>query len=108
MGIEATRVTVDGSELPITIDLASGKIELTVDEHVAYIGFRVAGKRLSAMHTEVPVALRGKKIGDHLAHALLDYARREGMQVEPHCPFVAAYIKRHAQYADLVSPTFKG
>ncbi len=99
-------VTVDGTERPITLDLAGGRIELSVDGHVAYIGFRMAGKRLSAMHTEVPAALRGKKIGDHLARALLDYVRHEGLHIEPFCPFVAAYIKRHAEYADLVAPDF--
>ncbi len=106
MRTEVTRVILDGAEVPITIDLASGKIELDVTGHVASIAFRLAGHRLAAAHTEVPAALRGKRIGDRLVHALLDYVRREGMQVEPYCPFVAAYIKRHGEYADLVAPDF--
>lgn len=102
---EARRVVVDGTEVPVTIDTAAGKVELDVGGHVAFIGFRLEGPRLAATHTEVPPELRGKRIGDELAHALLDYARREGLLVQPHCPFVAAFIKRHAEYADLVAPT---
>jgi predicted GNAT family acetyltransferase len=105
---EVARVTIDGAERPITINLAAGRIELAIDEHVAGISFRLAGERLAAAHTEVPDALRGKRIGDHLAHALLEYVRREGLKIEPFCPFVAAYIKRHAEYADLVASDFVG
>jgi uncharacterized protein len=103
MNTEVARATVDGTDLPITIDLSRGKLELDVGGHLAFISFRIAGPRLAAAHTEVPAALRGKRIGDHLAHALLEYIRREGLQVEPLCPFVAAYIKRHAEYGDLVA-----
>jgi len=106
MTTEVSRVTVDDAEHPITINLAAGRLELSIDGHVASISFRLAGERLAAAHTEVPDALRGKRIGDHLAHALLDYIRREGLKVEPYCPFVAAYIKRHVEYADLVAPDF--
>lgn len=106
MRTEVTRVTIDGIDRPITIDLSGGKIELDVSGDVASIAFRIVGSLLAAVHTEVPASLRGKRIGDHLAQALLSYARREGMRVEPHCPFVAAYIKRHAEYADLIASGF--
>jgi uncharacterized protein len=106
MRTEVTRVTVDGKELPITIDLAGGRVELDVAGHVASIAVRMEGKHLAAVHTEVPAALRGKRIGDELARALLEYARRQGLLVLPYCPFVAAFIKRHAEYAALVAPGF--
>lgn len=108
MPTELRRVTVDGHEHAVTLDLAGGKVELDVDGHVAMIAFRLNGPRLAAVHTEVPAALRGKRIGDELARGLLDYAREQGMAVEPHCPFVAAFIKRHAEYADLVPADFVG
>jgi uncharacterized protein len=105
---DLSRVTVDGKEYPVTIDLAGGKVELDVDGHVASIAIRAADRTVAAVHTEVPAALRGKKIGDLMARALLDYLRREQKTIEPYCPFVAAYIKRHTEYADLVSPDFTG
>lgn len=105
---ELSRVAVDGKEYPVTIDLAGGKVELDVEGRVASIAFRVAGQTLAAVHTEVPAALRGKRIGELMARALLDDVRQQQMTIEPYCPFVAAYIKRHAEYADLVAPTFEG
>jgi uncharacterized protein len=54
------------------------------------------------MHTEVPPALNGKGIGSALARGLLDIARAEDMKIVPLCPFVAAYITKHPEYADLL------
>jgi uncharacterized protein len=53
-------------------------------------------------HTEVPLTLEGKGIGNELAKAALDYARSEGLRVVPRCRFIAAFIKRHREYHDLV------
>jgi uncharacterized protein len=33
----------------------------------------------------------------------LDDIRSRGLQVVPLCPFVAAYIRRHPEYEDLVT-----
>jgi predicted GNAT family acetyltransferase len=33
---------------------------------------------------------------------VLDDVRRRGMEVLPICPFVAAYVKRHPEYTDLL------
>lgn len=37
-----------------------------------------------------------------MAKTALDFARDEGLEVIPQCPFVAGYIIRHPIYADLV------
>jgi predicted GNAT family acetyltransferase len=33
----------------------------------------------------------------------LDDIRARGLRVVPFCPFVAGYIRRHSEYADLVT-----
>ncbi len=53
------------------------------------------------MHTEVPTALNGRGIGSALVRGELDIARAQGLKVEARCPFVAAYIAKHPEYADL-------
>jgi len=53
-------------------------------------------------HTQVPNEIEGQGIGNSLAEAALDYARAEGLRVVPRCAFIAAYIKRHEKYQDLV------
>ena len=54
-------------------------------------------------HTEVDSAFEGRGLGSVLVAGALDDIRRRGLEVEPLCPFVAAYIARHPEYADLVA-----
>jgi predicted GNAT family acetyltransferase len=53
-------------------------------------------------HTEVLPAFEGRGVGARLARAALDDIRARGLFMTPTCPFVAAYVKRHPEYADLV------
>ncbi len=53
-------------------------------------------------HTEVDPAYEGRGVGAALARAALDDARARGVTVIPTCPFFAAYIARHPEYASLV------
>jgi len=53
-------------------------------------------------HTEVDPAFEGQGVGTALARYVLDYARSNKLAVLPLCPFIAKYIHRHQEYADLV------
>ena len=99
-------LVVDGTPIPIDLDLGSGRVEITIDGHVAFIGLHGRGSVLALIHTEVPPALRGKGVADALARTALDHARRHGMTVKPFCPFVARFIGRHPEFQDLVDPAF--
>ncbi|MGZ3710077.1 MAG: GNAT family N-acetyltransferase [Bdellovibrionota bacterium] len=46
--------------------------------------------------------MEGRGIGNVLARTALDYARSNGLRVVPRCKFISAFIKRHAEYQDLV------
>jgi predicted GNAT family acetyltransferase len=54
-------------------------------------------------HTFVPPALRGSGVAAALAARALDWARASGLKVLPACPYVASYIKRHSEVADLLA-----
>ena len=41
-------------------------------------------------------------IGSRLAGSALDYARQQNLKVVAKCSFVAKYIERHQEYADLL------
>ncbi len=58
--------------------------------------------RVTFTHTVVETAAEGRGVGSALARTALDAARAEGLRVVPQCPFMAAYIERHPDYADLV------
>jgi len=77
------------------------RFELDADGHVAFSEYKRADGVLTIMHTEVPAALGGKGIGSALVRGLLDIARAQDLKVVTKCPFVAGYIDKHPQYADL-------
>jgi predicted GNAT family acetyltransferase len=53
-------------------------------------------------HTKVSDAYEGQGAGSQLAREALDDARRRGLRVVARCPFIASWIERHPDYADLV------
>jgi uncharacterized protein len=73
-----------------------------VDGHGGVLTYQQAGNVITFLHTEVADELEGQGVGSQLARAGLDYARDEGLDVVPSCPFVRGYIEKHAEYATLV------
>ena len=53
-------------------------------------------------HTEVAPEFEGRGVGSRLAKAALDDVRARGLLLNPQCPFVTSYIKRHREYRDLI------
>lgn len=53
-------------------------------------------------HTEVDPAFTGRGFAGRLVGHVLQETRDLGLKVEPLCPYVAAFIKRHPKYQDLV------
>jgi predicted GNAT family acetyltransferase len=58
---------------------------------------------ISFDHTEVPEELGGAGVGSALARGALELARRSELKVVPRCSFIAEYVRRHPQFADLVT-----
>jgi predicted GNAT family acetyltransferase len=54
------------------------------------------------VHTEIAPSVEGEGLGSKLVSGALDDIRARGLEVVPLCPFAAAYIGRHPEYADLV------
>lgn len=77
------------------------RFELDAEGHLAVSYYRLADGVITFMHTEVPKALEGRGIGSRLVRGELEVARARGLKVIAKCPFVAAYIARHPEYADL-------
>jgi len=73
-----------------------------VADQEAVLDYQDLAEKIVFTHTGVPGALEGRGIGGALARAGLEWARAEGKRVVPICPFVAAYVARHPEYADLV------
>jgi predicted GNAT family acetyltransferase len=58
-------------------------------------------------HTEVLPEAEGKGVGSTLIRSALGDVRRRGLRAVPLCPFVASFLKRHPEYADVVDDNYR-
>ncbi|MGO1075659.1 GNAT family N-acetyltransferase [Inquilinus sp. CA228] len=82
---------------------ALSRYEMVVDGVTAFVAYRRDGDVVALTHTEVPKALSGRGVGTALARGTLDRIRAAGLTIRPLCPFIAAFIERHPDDADLVA-----
>jgi predicted GNAT family acetyltransferase len=54
------------------------------------------------IHTKIDPDYEGQGLGSRLARAALDDVRARGITMVPRCPFIAEFVARHSEYADLV------
>lgn len=82
---------------------AKGRYRLVVDGVEAEMTYSRAGGGLIIIdHTEVPAALRGRKVGERLVRQAVEDARRDGISLIPLCPFAKAQIDRHPEWQDVL------
>lgn len=81
------------------------RFELELDGELAgFITWRERDGVLDLLHTEVDERYEGRGLGGRLVRGALDDVRAQGGRIVPSCSFVAAWLKRHPEYADLVAP----
>lgn len=68
-----------------------------------YSEYRLVPGRVIFTHTVVEPRFEGRGIASRLVRHELDESRQRGLKVIPRCPFVRAFISRHADYQDLLS-----
>jgi uncharacterized protein len=78
------------------------RFELAVGEALAVAYYRLEGDRIVLLHTEVPGELSGQGIGSRLAQGAFQSIRESGRKAVTKCPFMAGWVSRHPEYADLV------
>lgn len=79
------------------------RFEVVVDGHLARADYVIDGDIITFTHTIVPPALEGRGIASRLIRHGLSEARDRRLRVVPQCPFVAAYIRKHPEWADLLA-----
>ena len=79
------------------------RYELRLDGRlIGLAAYRRRNGRIAFTHTEVDESCTGRGFGSLLAAAALEDAGRAGLAVVPLCPFIAGYIERHPEFAQLV------
>ena len=91
-------------EAPVRHNAEASRFEVETPDGLAVAEYQRARNLIVFTHTEVPEGQEGHGIGQRLATAALDWARAEGEPVMPLCPYIAAFIRRHSEYRDLVMP----
>ncbi|MBM0237836.1 N-acetyltransferase [Micromonospora sp. ATA32] len=83
---------------------ARHRFEILVDDALAgFTAYEPRGEVLVFTHTEVDPQFRDMGVGSALVRGTLDQIRERGGRLVPECTFVAAFMDRHPEYADLVA-----
>lgn len=90
--VEVTHVPEEQRFEAVTSEGVLGRVEYERDGDVVVL-----------THTVVEPAAEGRGIGSALVRAALDAIRDDGLTVVPQCPFIASWIARNSEYADLVA-----
>jgi len=81
---------------------AAERFEISVDDRLA--GFTEYldhdGQRIF-YHTEIDSDFAGRGLAGALVSQALDRTREAGLRIVPICPFVAGYIQKHEEFADI-------
>ncbi|MCX2185748.1 N-acetyltransferase [Streptomyces sp. SKN60] len=78
------------------------RYEILVDEQRAGLtAFRDRGEQRVFFHTEVDEAYAGQGLASILVEQALNDVRATGKRIVPVCPYVAKFLKKHDEYADI-------
>ncbi|MGO8958993.1 MAG: GNAT family N-acetyltransferase [Streptosporangiaceae bacterium] len=77
----------------------AARFEVSADDEIAELTYRLRASRLVLVHTEVPPSLAGRGIGGKLVQAAVSRARRDGLTIVPLCPFARSWLERHPDAA---------
>jgi predicted GNAT family acetyltransferase len=88
---------------PVSVSVTDNPDELRYELHVdgelaGEIRYRRVPGAVVLVHTEVD-----PRFGKRVVQGALDDLRARELRVVPICPFVADYVSRHPEYADLVT-----
>ena len=92
------------AQTQVTDNPEAGRFEMTLDgEPVGFLRYQPSSGRVVLEYVEIDPRFEGRGLGGELTKAALDECRARGLTVVPQCPFIAHYIRRNPQYADLVA-----
>lgn len=86
----------------VTHNPAQSRFEATIEGRLCVADYRLNAGVMQMTHTGVPPQLEGRGIAAALVKAALEYARAQGLKVNPLCSYVATYMRRHPETQDLL------
>ena len=71
------------------------RFEAEVEGDTAFLAYERAGDSVVMTHTIVPRQLEGRGIAGSLARSAVDWARGEGLQIDPQCSYVRSWLVKN-------------
>ena len=92
------------TDMQVRNDAARNRYELVQGgEVLGYAEYEAQGDTLDFTHTQVSEEHQGEGLGEQLVRGALDDVRAQGRKVVASCPFVDSFIRKHAEYGDLLA-----
>jgi predicted GNAT family acetyltransferase len=94
---------MDTGELAIIHEPQARQFVARLDGHRAVLQYEPAAGVMTITHTRVPEAIRSRGVAAALTRAALELARAASWKVRPECLYALAFLRAHADYADLLA-----
>lgn len=72
------------------------RFEAVVDGSTAYLTYEREGGTVAMTHTIVPPPIEGRGVAGRLTSTAVEWARREGLDIDPQCSYVRAWLRKQA------------
>lgn len=92
---------IELDKLEVIHNPAESRFETWVDGQLAKLDYMEGENTIVMTHVGVPMEFRGNGVAGVITKAGLEYAKSKSLRVIPMCSYVAAYIRRNPQYAEL-------
>jgi len=96
-------MTTDKTGAEATVSAAEGKYTIAVDgETVGLAAVANRDNQRVFYHTEVEEQFGGRGLATILVEQALEATRADGKRVVATCPMVAAFIRKHPEFNDII------
>ena len=85
----------------IAHDAARQRFATETDGQTAYLEYEQADDVMVITHTIVPSAIGGRGIAGDLVRTAVEYAKAEGLKVDPRCSYADGWTRKHPEYEAL-------
>lgn len=93
----------DLEKLEVIHNPAESRFEMWINGDLSKLDYRENGNTIVMMHVGVPLEYRSQGLAGKITQVGLEYAKEKKLRVIPMCSYVAAYIRRHPEYAELTN-----
>ncbi len=71
------------------------RFEAEVEGETAFLTYERSGDTVAMTHTIVPRPIEGRGVAARLTRTAVDWAKGEGLQIDPQCSYVRAWLSRN-------------